>query len=293
MGVPLLARGKTIGAITFSSVQAHRYYTPDDVSFAQELARRIALVLDNASLHREVDAKIAERKQAEEQQRVLKERMLALATTDPVTELPNHRALLAQLDQELERAQRYERACSLLFLDLDHFKALNHGYGHTAGDDVLYEFASLIRAWLRRIDTVGRWGGEEFVAILPELQADEALVLAEEVRAAVAAHTFSVGGGIHLTCSVGMASCPGHAQEREGLLSAADHAMYGANALAATRCVRPTIPRYSPSSQRTIPRRGGKKLRWWAWWKPWGPWWRHVITRRGAIPRRWPTSCSG
>ena len=266
MGVPLLARGKTIGAITFSSVQAHRYYTPDDLSFAQELARRIALVLDNARLHREAQAEIAERKQAEEQQRVLKERMLALATTDPVTELPNHRALLAQLDQELERAQRYERACSLLFLDLDHFKALNDGYGHKAGDAVLCEFASLIRARVRRIDTVGRWGGEEFVAILPELQADEALVLAEDVRAAVAAHTFSVGGGLHLTCSVGIASCPGHTQEREGLLSAADHAMYAAKRFGRNQ-VR--AARYSPSSQRTIPRKGGKKLRWWAWWKPW------------------------
>src|SRR5205085_137664 len=228
MGVPLLARGKTIGAITFSSVQVHRYYTPDDLSFAQELAHRIALVLENARLHRQAQAEIAERKQAEEQQRVLQERILALATTDPVTELPNHRALLAQLDQELERAQQYERACSLLFLDLDHFKALNDGYGHTAGDVVLCEFASLVRAQLRRIDTVGRWGGEEFVAILPELQADEALALAEEVRAAVAAHTFNVGGGLHLTCSVGVASYPAQAREREGLLSAADHAMYGA-----------------------------------------------------------------
>ena len=228
MGVPLLARGKIIGAITFSSVQAHRYYTPDDLSFAQELARRIALVLENARLHRQAQAEIAERKQAEEQQRALQERILALATTDPVTELPNHRALLAQLDKELERAQRYERDCSLLFLDLDHFKALNDGYGHTAGDTVLSEFASLVRAQLRRIDTVGRWGGEEFVAILPELQADEALALAEEVRAAVAAHTFNVGGGLHLTCSVGVASYPAQAREREGLLSAADHAMYGA-----------------------------------------------------------------
>src|SRR4051812_30169001 len=113
-------------------------------------------------------------------------------------------------------------------LDLDHFKALNDGYGHTAGDAVLCEFASLIRAQLPRIDTVGRWGGEEFVAILPELQADEALALAEEVRAAVAAHTFNVGGGLHLTCSAGIASYPVDAQEREGLLSAADHAMYGA-----------------------------------------------------------------
>src|SRR5205823_11903803 len=123
MGVPLLARGKTIGAITFSSVQAHRYYTPDDLSFAQELARRIALVLENARLHREAQAEIAERKQAEERQRVLQERNLALATTDPVTCLLNHRALLDRLDQEVERAQRYDRSCSLLFLDLDHFKA--------------------------------------------------------------------------------------------------------------------------------------------------------------------------
>src|SRR5437879_5479706 len=116
-------------------------------------------------------------------------------------------------------------------VDLDHFKALNDGYGHTAGDAVLCEFASLIRAQLRRIDTVGRWGGEEFVAILPEMEADEALALAEEVRAAVAAHTFNVGGGLHLTCSVGMASWPTHAQEREGLLSVADQAMYAAKRL--------------------------------------------------------------
>jgi diguanylate cyclase (GGDEF)-like protein len=170
-------------------------------------------------------AVMAERRELEQRKQ---ERMLALATTDPVTELPNHRALLARLDQELERARQYDRDCSLLFLDLDHFKALNDGYGHTAGDAVLCEFAGLVRARLRRIDTVGRWGGEEFVAILPELQADEALVLAEEVRATVAAHTFNVGGGIHLMCSVGLASCPTHAQEREGLLSAADQAMYAA-----------------------------------------------------------------
>ena len=170
-------------------------------------------------------AVMAERRELEQRKQ---ERILALATTDPVTELPNHRALMARLDQELEHAQRYDRACSLLFLDLDHFKALNDGYGHAAGDAVLCEFASLIRAQLRHGDTVGRWGGEEFVAILPETRADEALTLAEAVRAAVAAYTFSVGGGIHLTCSIGMASCPTHTQEREGLLTAADQAMYGA-----------------------------------------------------------------
>ena len=230
MGVPLLARGKTIGAITFSSVQPHRYYTPDDLSFAQELARRIALVLENARLHREAQAEIAERKQAEEQQRTLQERILALATSDPVTGLPNHRALIARLDQELERAHRYERPCSLLFLDLDHFKALNDGYGHAVGDAMLCEFADLVRTQLRGMDTMGRWGGEEFLVILPELSAEDALHQAEEIRTTVAAHTFRVGGGIHLTCSIGLASYPMHAHQREGLLSAADQAMYAAKA---------------------------------------------------------------
>ncbi len=228
MGVPLLARGKTIGAIIFSSVQLHRYYTPDDLSFAQELAHRITLVLENARLHREAQAEIAERKQAEERQRVLQERILALATTDPVTALSNHRGLIARLDPELERAHRYERPCSLLVLDLDHFKALNDGYGHTVGDAVLCEVADLVQTQLRGMDTVGRWGGEEFVVIQPELQAEGALHLANAVRTAVATHTFRVSGGLHLTCSVGLASYPMHAQEREGLLHAADQAMYGA-----------------------------------------------------------------
>src|SRR6266699_1240770 len=153
---------------------------------------------------------------------------VALATTDPVTALPNHRALIARLDQELERAQQYHRSCSILFLDLDHFKALNDGYGHAAGDAALSEFAGLLQTQLRGMDTVGRWGGEEFVAILPERNADEALHFAEEVRASVAARIFSVGGGLYLTCSIGVANYPTHAQEREGLLGAADQAMYGA-----------------------------------------------------------------
>ncbi len=170
-------------------------------------------------------AVMAERRELEQRKQ---ERILALATTDPVTALPNHRAVIGRFDQELERAQRYDRACSLLFLDLDHFKALNDGYGHAVGDAVLREFADLMRTQLRGMDTVGRWGGEEFVVILPELSAEDVLHLAEEIRTTVAAHTFHVGGGVHLTCSVGLASYPVHAQDREGLLRAADQAMYGA-----------------------------------------------------------------
>ena len=155
----------------------------------------------------------------------------ALSTTDPLTELPNHRALLSTLKRELERAQRYDRPCSLLFLDLDHFKALNDGYGHTAGDTVLREFAGVLSTTIRNMDTAGRWGGEEFVVILPEATAEEALDIAERIRKAVSFSSFEISGGLHLTCSVGVACYPEHAADQDALLTAADQAMYGAKRL--------------------------------------------------------------
>jgi diguanylate cyclase (GGDEF)-like protein len=155
----------------------------------------------------------------------------ALSTTDPLTELPNHRALLSALKRELERAQRYDRPCSLLFLDLDHFKAINDGYGHVAGDTVLREFAGVLSTTIRNMDTAGRWGGEEFVVILPEATAEEALDIAERIRKAVGFFSFEISGGLHLTCSVGVACYPEHAADHDALLTAADQAMYGAKRL--------------------------------------------------------------
>jgi diguanylate cyclase (GGDEF)-like protein len=155
----------------------------------------------------------------------------ALSTTDPLTELPNHRALLSTLKQELERAQRYDRPCSLLFLDLDHFKALNDSYGHAAGDTVLCAFAGVLSATIRNMDTAGRWGGEEFVVILPEATAEDALDIAERIRKAVSFSSFEISGGLHLTCSVGVACYPEHGADQDALLTAADQAMYGAKRL--------------------------------------------------------------
>ncbi|MBA2287864.1 MAG: diguanylate cyclase [Ktedonobacteraceae bacterium] len=182
-------------------------------------------------LHQELQAQHEELNQAHDQLSSANTRLEALATTDVLTELPNHRALVSLIDQELARAGQYERSCSLLFFDIDHFKALNDGYGHAAGDEVLAEFSRLIRIRLREIDTVGRWGGEEFVAILPELTVEQAQAFAETIRVDVAAHTFSAGGGMRLTCSLGVACYPLHAQEREALVTAADQAMYGSKRL--------------------------------------------------------------
>jgi len=155
----------------------------------------------------------------------------SLARTDPLTELPNHRALLSMLKQELERAQRYSRSCALLFLDIDHFKALNDSYGHAAGDTVLREFASVLSTTIRSVDSVGRWGGEEFVVILPEATPEEALDIAEGIRKAVSFHAFEISGGLHLTCSIGVACYPDHACDQDALMTAADQAMYGAKRL--------------------------------------------------------------
>ena len=158
-------------------------------------------------------------------------RLRALATTDPLTGLPNHRAFVTALDQELKRTQRYYRSCALLFLDLDHFKALNDGYGHPAGDAVLQEFSTLVGTLLRGMDTLGRWGGEEFVALLPETDIEGALAAAERIRTAVAAQIFSIGGGVRLTCTIGIAAYPFDSEERDGLIRAADQAMYAAKKL--------------------------------------------------------------
>jgi len=158
-------------------------------------------------------------------------RLEALATTDPLTGLPNHRALVDLIDKEIERSRRYERPCSLLFLDLDHFKALNDTCGHSAGDQALQEFGTVLQTALRQIDTVGRWGGEEFVVLLPEMDTEMALIVGERLRSTVAEHLFQAGGGLYLTCSAGAATYPSDTQHRSELLEAADRAMYAAKQL--------------------------------------------------------------
>jgi diguanylate cyclase (GGDEF)-like protein len=158
-------------------------------------------------------------------------RLEALATTDLLTELPNHRALLWMITQELERTQRYASSCSLLFLDLDHFKALNDGYGHAAGDIALRELGGVLISTIRRKDIAGRWGGEEFVIILPETTTEEAVKIAENVRKAVSFHSFGISGGLHLTCSIGVACSPDHGDDLDTLITNADQAMYGAKHL--------------------------------------------------------------
>lgn len=156
------------------------------------------------------------------------EEMTRLASQDPLTAMANRRSFDESLEEELARAERYGRALSILFIDVDHFKAVNDDYGHSAGDGALKELASVIGDCLRPADLPSRWGGEEFVVLLPETACVEALRAAERIRASVEHHAFSFADGVGLTCSIGTSSWPDDAEDAQGLLRLADDAVYGA-----------------------------------------------------------------
>jgi diguanylate cyclase (GGDEF)-like protein len=167
---------------------------------------------------------------AHDELKVAHDELAALATTDPLTGLPNHRALITAIEQEIERSRRYERTFTILFLDLDHFKALNDTYGHQVGDEALSALGNLLKLRLRTVDTPGRWGGEEFLALLPETDERGALAVAEEIRETIAGFGFGETG-MHLTCSIGIACYPHDGLDRSTLIEAADRAMYAAKTL--------------------------------------------------------------
>jgi diguanylate cyclase (GGDEF)-like protein len=149
---------------------------------------------------------------------------------DDLTRLYNVRYLYQTLDNEIRRARRYSSAVSVVFMDLDGFKLVNDAYGHRAGSVTLTEVAEVILASVRESDFVARYGGDEFVLMLPETTSTPALQMAERVRSQIASTRFTggVGADIYLTASFGVASFPEHATEAERLIELADAAMYEA-----------------------------------------------------------------
>ncbi|SFR53540.1 diguanylate cyclase (GGDEF) domain-containing protein [Pseudidiomarina maritima] len=129
-----------------------------------------------------------------------------LARTDTLTQLKNRSHLDDVLEQELERAHRYQHELAVLILDTDHFKTLNDNYGHLVGDQVLKELSQVLSAQIRASDILGRWGGEEFLVIAPNTDEEGAVELAEKIRIAVAEHRFTEQK-LHLTVSIGCTDC--------------------------------------------------------------------------------------
>jgi diguanylate cyclase (GGDEF)-like protein len=155
------------------------------------------------------------------------------ATTDKLTGVNNRQTLLMSLFAEVDRANRYERALSVAFVDIDHFKAVNDTHGHAAGDVVLRGVAEAIRTNLRATDAVGRYGGEEFMLILTETDVEEGAVLTEKLRNLVARQTFRIAPeqDVSVTISIGIAGGKGGQLRTESLVRDADAAMYSAKSL--------------------------------------------------------------
>ena len=173
---------------------------------------------------------ITERKLAQAALLASEKRLLVLATTDALTELPNRRQFLARLAEEFARLQRFcNQRCSVLMLDLDRFKRVNDTYGHAMGDAVLKHFAQLMRKAFRKIDMAARVGGEEFAVILPGSDLAAARKSAERLREIVAKTPLVQDGKtISVTVSIGVAAMVPSDSEADQTLIRADEALYRA-----------------------------------------------------------------
>ena len=176
------------------------------------------------------------RRRYEERLRQNYQQSVALAATDELTGLYNRRYLTTHLDAMLERMVQSQRPLSVMLLDIDHFKPVNDTYGHEAGDTVLAEFARRLMRGIRGVDLATRYGGEEFVVVMPDTAQDVAIGVAERLRRAIADQTFVLPNGGTLTATVSIGLATSHdGDDPSSLIRRADIALYAAKAAGRNR----------------------------------------------------------
>ena len=207
-------------------------YITKPINFA-ELEARVKSMLRIKALQEALEER--ERELSE-----VNERLLKMAQTDALTGLDNRRHLEQRLEEMFGHSRRLGEPLAVVMCDLDRFKSVNDTYGHQAGDAVLKQFARILRQEAREIDRVGRYGGEEFMLLLPGTVLDAAVTFAERVRKAVEAHTFSFDGGtLKRTMSCGVAAWPHpRVTDVDVLVRAADDALYVAKETGRNRVTR-------------------------------------------------------
>lgn len=184
--------------------------------------------LSKESLVKTIDTAL-EKWRRMQQAKADQERLERLAIFDSLTGLCNRRAILGWLDRQIKHSRRYNEEFNLLMLDIDHFKKVNDQYSHLIGDDVLQKLAKLVRRKIRDTDTAGRYGGEEFIIILPRAGLASALNVAERIRRTIESAEMkdSRGNVFHITVSQGL-SCYRPGDDVYSLISRADAALYRA-----------------------------------------------------------------
>jgi len=210
LALPLKMKDELIGVFNVESKKVDAF-NKQDLRLLSILSTPIAIAIQNAQLHQQ---------------------MKNLAITDGLTNLYNFRYLQERLKEEVKRAQRYERSLSLIMADIDYFKDFNDNYGHPEGNKVLKVLANILKTNVREIDIVGRYGGEEFIIILPEANKDETQEIAERIRLKVERYKFinknNHSGKNKLTLSLGVTSCFQEIISPQGLVYKVDQALYQA-----------------------------------------------------------------
>lgn len=226
-GLSLAIRDRLVGVLYLTYRQPHSF-SPASRRLIQTFASHVAVAILNAQMFDEISR---------------------AATIDSLTELLNHRHLMQRLDEEISRARRSGHPLTVMMIDIDDFKLVNDAHGHTVGDQLLRLVAGILKETLRETDTIGRYGGDEFLALLPETDGPQAIMVAERVVSAIRAREFVLpratgqaepgdrgldtpnvtshpGAAIPIRLSVGLAVYPVDSASRLELVSLADAAMY-------------------------------------------------------------------
>lgn len=207
MGVPLIWHDQMIGLLTIDSREIGAY-SEKDADLAQAFANQAAIAIQNSRLY---------------------EKSERMAVTDPLTGLFNRRHLFELAQNEFSRFQRYGSLLTVVMMDIDHFNRVNNTYGHIVGDIVLREVAGRLRACIRQVDIIGRYGGEEFMVVLTETQPLTSIEVAERLRHAVSDEPVRANGhSVPVTLSIGVATVSADCLELDAVINRADKALYQA-----------------------------------------------------------------